>query len=337
MRTAHPTKLLCLRLALMFENKNFNICEWEQIPLDCDCFLIDEIYMQEFEKACLDYFGGSEYRPVGYISHIGVRKINTNSLEISWFPNPFDRYHEVSVFLPKEELIACVECDRYDSKPRLFVKSDWIENIHIRHYSIFAMVDAIDVKESIKRGSLTKEKILSLRTAVDELASKYPDVTFISFADSILLKSNWTAGHFKHGIKYTYRPEVFIDIFRDLQSIYEEILCLKIYGVFTQGSNEYYDDALLHRSTLGNHLCLNSLGTPFSDLQSIESTVKSCIREKMHPASELYMDKEFFNSLRFKFPFDKKSIGNQKFDSKMKTNSFYYYCQCKTIVDNLVE
>ncbi|CAG1004504.1 hypothetical protein MTYP_03176 [Methylophilaceae bacterium] len=319
----------------MFENKNFFIYKWEQIPLNCDCFLIDEIYLHEFEKACLGYFDGHEYSPVGYISYIGIREINANSLEISWFPNMFERYHEVSVTLPKEDMVICVECNKYDDKPRLFVKSEWLENLHIRHYSIFALIDAIDVIKAIRKGALTKEKILSLRTAIDELASKYPSVTFISFADSILLKSNWTAGYFKNGIKYTYRPEMFIYIFRELQAIYKRILCLEIYGVFTQGTNEYYDDALLHSSELGNHLCLNSLGIPFSDLQSIENKVKSCIREEVHPGSDLYLDKEFFNSLRFKLQFDKKSIGNHEFASKMKANSSYYYCQCKTIIDNL--
>lgn len=292
--------------------------------------------MHEFEKSCLDCLDGGEYRSVGYITYIGVRKIKEQALEISWYPNVFERFHEVSVVLPKEKLVACVECWQCEIKPHLFVNSEWLDNLHTRHNSIFAMVDAINVKEAIKKGDLTKEKLLSLRTAVDELATKYPDVTFISFADSILLKSNWTAGHFKQGVKYTYRPEVFLYIFRELQSIYKRILCLEIYGVFTQGTNEYYDDALLHKSSLGNHICLNSLGIPFSDLKSIEDKTKSCIKG-VHPASELYIDKEFFRSLRFKSEFDKEDVGKQRYASKMKTNSSYYYSKCSIIIGSLEE
>src|SRR5680860_1108794 len=94
------------------------------------------------------------------------------------------------------------------------------------------------------------------------LADKYPEISFISFADSLLLKSNWRVGYVDRGVKDTYEPEKIINLIRELGDIYREVLAMEIYAVLTQGSNEYYDDDLLHTSPLGNHVCLNSLGLP---------------------------------------------------------------------------
>jgi hypothetical protein len=299
---------------------------------------MDEKHIHEYEKSFLDFFNGGEDKNIGYVTPIAVRRIHEHSLDISFIANHIDRTHEVSVGLPKKELVVCVGCWQYDEKPRLFVKSEWLDNLHVRQNSIFLRVDAIDVKKAINKGTLARGKLLKLRAAIDELASKYPDIFFISYADNILLKSNWTAGHFVQGIKYTYRPEVFLYIFRELQSIHKEILDLTIYGVFTQGSNEYYDDELLHKSKSGNHVSFNSLGVPFADLDSIEETAKSSSKKGDHPFAELYMDKDFFRSLQFKSEFDKKTVDKHKFDSKMRaTSSFYYYSQCKGIIDNLKE
>ena len=74
------------------------------------------------------------------------------------------------------------------------------------------------------------------------MARRYSDVWFISFADSLLLKSNWTVGHFESSVKYTYRPEIFFKLFAELRALYREELSLEVYASLTQGSNEYYDE-----------------------------------------------------------------------------------------------
>jgi hypothetical protein len=52
-----------------------------------------------------------------------------------------------------------------------------------------------------------REKLIDLREAIDALAIRTPDVSFISFADSLLLKSNWTVGMVGKTPAYTYSPE----------------------------------------------------------------------------------------------------------------------------------
>ena len=42
------------------------------------------------------------------------------------------------------------------------------------------------------------DNLLKLRSGLDAIASRYPQISFVSFADSVLLKSHWSLG-----VKYT--------------------------------------------------------------------------------------------------------------------------------------
>ncbi len=225
----------------MFDNYNF-----DQIPLNQDLFVVDEDYLRKYENSMLRFFEGAEYKNVGYVSYVAARAINTNSVELSWFANVFDRFHEVAITLPRDQFVACVGSWQCEEKLRIFVKSGWLNNIYLRSYSVFALIDAADVKKALEKGDITRPRLVELRNRIDGLAKENTDISFISFADSLLLKSNWSVGHFKSEVKYTYEPEIFIHMACEIDKIYQEVLSLKTYAVITQGSNEYYDDPLLH-------------------------------------------------------------------------------------------
>jgi len=113
-------------------------------------------------------------------------------------------------------------------------------------------------------------------------------------------------------------------------------LGLKTYAVIAQGSNEYYDDALLHISPSKKHICLNSLGVPFAQLMEIEGTARKAIRSGIHPRSDLYMDEQYFRSLKFKFSFEKNEEPSNQYQAKMmSTPSKYYYSSLANIIKNL--
>jgi hypothetical protein len=320
----------------LFDHERFDVYSFEDTPLNGDCYIIDEVYIKEYEQSMIDFFNGKAYESVGYVGFVAPNKVHTNSIELSWYPNIHTRFHEVVIKLPKEAYITCVGCWQCDEKPHIFVKSNWLKSVYLRLYSVFVLVDAIGVKEALQDGRLSREKLIFLREEVDNLSKQYVDISFISFADSILLKTNWTVGHYESDVQYTYNPEVFIEIVKELQSIYRNTLGLSVYAVITQGSNEYYDDPLLHISDTQNHICLNSLGIPFAELMAIQNTVRSSIRRKIHEPAELYMDKLFYNSLKFKLEFYKQKRNKNKYREKMMgEDSFYYYGQCQYILDNL--
>jgi hypothetical protein len=320
----------------LFEHDNFDHYAFEDIPLNRDLFLMDEVYIKEYEDAMLALFRGDEYKNVGCISYIAARKKNKDSLELSWYANVFDRFHEVVIILPRDQFIICVGCWSCEEKPRIFVKSKWLENVYLRSYSIFALIDAVDVKSALEKGGITRGKLIALRDQIDMLSQEHTDVSFISFADSLLLKSNWYVGNQESNVKHSYKPEIFIRLASDINDIYCRALGLRTYAVITQGSNEYYDDALLHISKTQNHISLNSIGIPFAQLQDIEDAARTAIKNGLHGPAELYMDELYYHSLRFKYEFDKRSWPSNNYKTKMMgTPSKYYYMSIHDVMTNL--
>jgi len=322
----------------LFKDSDIDKYPFEDIPLDRDCLLMSEIYMKEFDEALGMMLRREECNPyeVGYVSPVAVRRINSTSLELSWYPNTFTRFHEVSITLPEDMVKICVGCWKYDIKPYIFVDHEWLEHLHLREYSVFALVDAIGVKNAIKDNALNKEKLIQLRERIDELAEKNSDISFISFADSLILKSNWDVGYSHKGIKCSYSPEKLLHVIKELDCIYQEVLGLQVYAVLTQGSNEYYGEPLLHISKTRNHVCLNSLGAPFSELLAIESAAKQAIKSGAHPPMQLYLDEQFYHSLKFKFDFKKNEKPKNTYTAIMKSyQPSYFYSTCDVLLANL--
>lgn len=322
----------------MFEDSDIDKYSFEDIPLDRDCLLMSEIYMEEFDEALGKMLRREECNPyeVGYVSPVAIRKVDSSSLDLSWYPNTFTRFHEVSISIPREMVRVCVGCWQYDIKPYIFVDHDWLEHLHLREYSVFALIDAIGVKNAIRANALSKEKLLELRARIDALAKTEPDISFISFADSLILKTNWDVGYFNKSVKCTYQPEKILYVIKELDRIYQEVLDLPIYAVLTQGSNEYYGEPLLHISESKNHICLNSLGVPFAELMAIETSAKAAIKTGLHAPMQLYLDEQFYHSLQLKYEFKKNDKPKNTYSAIMKSSeSSYFYSSCDTLIENL--
>jgi hypothetical protein len=321
-----------------FDHSYFDHYDFEHVPLDRDIYLMDEIWIEAYNAAMRSLFDGRGYDTVGYISYAAARNIDHDVIELSWYPNFHDRFHEMRVYLPRDQFVCCVGSWRYDEKPRIFVRSNWLANLHLRSNSIFALVDAIGAKEAIRRGTFTREVLIRLRDRIDAVASDHPSLSFVSFADSLLLKSNWQVGQYDSAVRYTYQPEIFLHVFQELQTAYRQCLGMAIYAVLTQGSNAYYDDALLHVSTGGNHISLNSLGLPFAQLLSIERTARAAVGQRIDEPAELYIDSTFFRSIRFAFKFDRDAVAHNAYrEPLMGEDGIYYYAACRHLLDNLAD
>lgn len=306
----------------MFEHPNFDQYSFDDIPLNRDLILMDEIWMRTYEQEWLKHYGGEEADLYpGYVSYAAARSVSDNWLELSWYPNTFERFHEISVFLPKTAFVACVGSWRYDEDPHIFVRTEWITELHERPLTAFAIVDAIGVKDLLRAGKLSSESLRHLRDRIDDIADSHTDFAFISFADSLLVKQVWSVGHVDSDIKYTYSPEALLPVASELRDAFMETLGVPTYAVMTQGVNAYDVNTSLHTSTKGNHVSLDTLGLPFAQLMSIEEAARQAIRSKVHPPAELYLDVMFFRSLRLKHEFDKKKLPVYQYQSPM-TKSF---------------
>jgi hypothetical protein len=121
----------------LFDHHQFEKYGFEEIPANEELFLMDEVWLEEYEKSLLNVFEGGSYENVGYVSYAVKRASSESAIELSWYPNTTTRFHEVLISLPREMFVMCIGSHDWD-KPRLFVKSVWLNNLHMRSYSVFA-------------------------------------------------------------------------------------------------------------------------------------------------------------------------------------------------------
>lgn len=322
----------------MLDHPDFEQFSFDDIPLDRDLILMGEQWMHTYEQEWLKYFQGekADLHP-GYVSCVAARSVNHDWLELSWYPNTFDRFHEVSVFLPKLAFIACVGSWRHDEKPHIFVREEWLTELHERPLAAFSIIDAIGVKDLLRKGELSSQSLHRLRDEIDEIADRHENFAFISFADSLLVKQVWSMGHVGSEIKYTYSPEALFPVISELRDAFRKALGVSVYAAMTQGVNAYGEGASLHTSIKGNHVSLDTLGLPFAQLMSIEEAARQAIRSKQHLPAELYLDVTFFRSLRLKHEFDKKQLPIYPYKSPMTKsfNSRYVATSIEEILLNL--
>ncbi|KFL37876.1 hypothetical protein [Arenimonas donghaensis] len=310
----------------MFSRAEIEHHDFTAVPVDRDIYLMDEKWIPEYEAYIDAIYAGNHPDPPGFISYASVRSIATDHLEISWYPNIHDRYHELLLRLPHCDFIVCVECRDIDEKPRIFVRSEWLDDLHRRPYSAFALVDAIGVKNALRAGNLAESRLVALRGALDEIAARQTQIAIFSFADSVLIKSHWTVGAFDTPVDYTYTPEMMIDLVEEVFSAFKIHLSLDCYACITQGFNEYSDGAIVHTSPSGHHISLNSLGLPFAQLLSIDHATHQAIRTGRHAAAELYLDQLYYRSLRWQYGFDRDGQPAGEYDAPLSHHPGQYYC-----------
>lgn len=323
----------------MLRHVNFEHLAFEDIPLDRDIYLMDERWLGDYEREWTKAFAGDATADthIGYVIPVAARSIGDEWIEFSWYPNYADRFHEVPIFLPKSDFVACVDLWKYDEKPRVFVRSKWATDTHERPLVAFAFVDAVGIKNLLKSGKLDSAALVHLRRLIDEIAARYPNFAFISFADSLLVKQAWSVGHVGSPITYTYSPEALLPVVADLMAAISAALGVRAYAALAQGINAYGDREVLHMSPSGNHISLNSLGTPFAQVLAIEVAAHAALRDGTHPPAELYLDAMLFRSLKLKFEYDKSRVTLYPYRSPMtgSKRSAYVAVSMQDMIDNL--
>ncbi len=315
----------------MFDHEDLYSHRFDSVPKGIQCRLMTDQFLSEFESTLLNMVTTEDEQShaiyeIGYGSNLVVNEITDHTLDVSWYADAMERFHEVTISIPRDSFIACVECPKFSLIPYIFVSDDWHENLLTREYSIFCLIDAVGFKEKIKNGSLSRELLISLRDELDTLAAEYPNFSFVSFADSLILKTYWKPGYFVINQPPTYRPESMFKVIEKIRQIYKNVIDLDIYAVLTQGSNEYYGDNLLHISKTKNHVSMNSLGVPFAELLAIETTAKKSIKSHAHPPSELYIDGQYFNSIKFNYKAKGGASSVHEYTPIMKGDVSNYYC-----------
>lgn len=309
----------------LFDRDKVQIHEFESIPVSQEVSLMDEQWLKEFAPALHE--NSAELYTLGYHTPAIVNHVGEDALEMSVYFRA-GRFHKIKALLPREKFVICVERGQYDIKPHVFVKGSWLTDLHLRHHSVFAIFDAIGVKKALGRGTLSSGQLQALRNAIDTIANEHTSVALISFADSLLVKTNYQIGQYDSTIRYSYEPEALLGLFPAISRAYSEVLGLSVYAVVTQGLNVYADGALIHISRDHNHISLNSLGLPFAQLLEMAEAVNVAIHDGSHAPADLYMDESFYHSLSFDGArFDKNERPKYRYEAPMDSAGSFYYAE----------
>ncbi len=322
----------------MFEHPDFVEYEFDELPKDRELSLVEDEFMGGVEAALLKSFSGDDYDPPGAFSRAAVRFIEANSAELSWFPNLATRFHKFPIRLPRTAFVRCISSDTYDIDYIVFVKKEWLREQFAREHATFVLVDAIGVKDALRSNALSQRQLLRLREEIDLLAAQHSGLSFVSVADSLVIKTEWSLAPYETSAANIYSPETLVRVVEQLQKIYGYVLGLSVYAVFTQGANEYYEERGLHTSDTGNHVCLNSLGVPFAELLAIDRAVSETIKSGKLLPHELYMEDTFLHSLRMKCGFKRKNLAKGQYQGHlMRGPGAFYAASIGEILHNLEE
>lgn len=288
----------------MFDHAYIESLDITEVPLDRDVYLMDVIWMEAYAAALQTWLAGGDYENVGSISYAAARRATNDGVDFFWYPNAQKRRHAMRIHLPATAFVTCVNCLELSEKPRVFVRSEWLTALHEQSHCAFALVDAKGVKAALAAGTITADGISDLARRIDAIAAAHPYLAFVSFADSLIVKSQWSVGTWNSGVSYTYEPEQILRVLPLIDQAYRDVFGLETYAMVTQGLNPAHDQ-LLHISAHRNHISLNSFGLPFAHLQAMESQARIAIRNGEHDQADIYLDKDFFNSLSWRHAFEK--------------------------------
>ncbi len=287
----------------MFTHSGFERHDDMAECINRQCWIVSEIYAEEIESEWLKVFAGNQAADPyskGLYSGAVPRGYDDNFIIFDFYIDHHKRYHPIYLKIPRSKIKHWVSIYQYHKYDYIFVDNEWHSHFWAGQLSSFLMVDAIGMREKLDS---QEHKLLAdlnnLSAKIDLIAAKYgPHMLFLSAADNIFVKSNFNAKS-----KYPfYQPELLIQVCGDLIESIESTLGCRAYGIFTQGQN-FYNDTLFSFSQKSNHMNLNSLGAPFSNIYAIDAMVRNNLKSGIHKGHSAYFDDFFFMSLNLESEF----------------------------------
>jgi hypothetical protein len=281
-----------------------SIYSYEEIPLDRDLFLVGDSQLEDLRREWKRYNGHTRAdTPHPNIvlkpRFCAVHRRSEDSCELSFEINIRDRWHDGVRVLSRSAVVLCINWPNYGKRPYLVVEQKWLDELSESRFSIYALVDVIGVKRLVaKTGRIDRKPLDSLRLRIDQVASKNREYAFLSFADNVLIRRDWTADQAKY--EGTYEPEKTLDIISEVFDAIHAAFGLPAYAVVSQGANWVTDEAGSTAPKEPNHIVFGSLGAPFVELFEIERAVRTQVSAGGHAQAQLYLAGPFAKSLRFK-------------------------------------
>jgi hypothetical protein len=244
----------------------------------------------------------------------------------------------VPKLIPKKKIKRCIRIPNNGPVYFIVEKALLDEILGERSFVLFMLVDAEDIVDKYKsEGRIERAAIDGLISDLDALSESHPDFSFLSFADSVLVKKVWRPFEMGSG----FAPESLIKLYAPIRDIFAKRLGAPSYATVTLGYDEFPDGKPLHISKTSGHVSLKAFGTPFARLHEIEFAARKHCRDGKHPRCSVYLDGVLFFSLAIDYKYRQSKYGKSQvqFESKLipRSVSSYFFLDYEELIGKFMD
>jgi hypothetical protein len=313
------------------QKKSVEFYDCSTLPLDKDCFLLSESNINIISKQWIEYLSTDVDQEnwahpnelMDYI-HCNITSVDENNINITILIDRNSRFHTISKTLPLAFFKTAFKVFTSEKRPYIIVNQQWFQDLKTNIYSTYVMIDFVGIRNLLaKYGEFPIEKLNSIKSIIDEYSEKNADLTFLTCADNIIIKSGWELA--KTNLQYNH--ERLIKTVNQIMSDIKKKTEISSYAIFTQGANYVNETNLDKSKTPSNHHFISSISVPFIEAFEIDNNIRKQIKDEKIEKNQFYIESSFYISANRKFYSSKepKWFKEITFNSRKLQSSLSYY------------
>jgi len=310
------------------------------IPLNKDCFLLSDEFLEKIEQQWTEFLSQEcDYKkwvhPNGLMDYIPchISSINDSHLNITILLDRSSRFHTISKTLPNQFFKTAFKVFYSEKRPYIIVDQSWFNNLRNSIYSAYVLIDFVGIRNLLNQyGEFPSDKLNSIKAIIDKFCNQNKDLTFLTCADNIVIKSGWEFD----SKNSKYQPEKLVMTVHQLMLEIKKETNINSYAIMTQGANYVDEKNLTNSATPKNHFFISSISVPFIEAFEIDSDVRKRIKNKEIEKMPFYIEQSFYISTKRKHYSSEEPTWFKKFEfesEKLKTTLTYSALTYEKICD----
>lgn len=325
---------------LQKQKEHIKFYEISDMPLCEESFLLSDQWLDKIEHQWNEFLS-PEYdyenwtHPNGLMDYIPchISSVNASYLNITLLLDRNSRFHKVSTTLPISFFRTAFKVFNIKSRPYIIVDQNWFNNLRNRIYSAYVLIDFVGIRNMLnKYGEFPSNTLNSIKAIVDKFCNQNKDLTFLTCADNIIVKSGWE--FVPENSKY--QPEKLIITVNQLMSEIKKETKISSYAIMTQGANYVDEKNLSHSITPKNHFFMSSISVPFIEAFEMDSDIRKRIKNKEIEKMPFYIEQSFYISTKRRYYSSGEPTWFKEFEfesEKLKTRLAYSALTFENICD----
>lgn len=325
---------------LQIQKEHIEFYGISNIPLNKDSFLLSDQWLERIEQQWTEFLSPNcDYEkwthPNSLMDYIPchILSVNESHINITLLIDRSSRFHTISKILPTKFFRTAFKVFSSEKRPYIIVDQAWFFNLRNSIYSAYVLIDFVGIRNLLNEyGEFPSDTLNSIQSIVNKFCNQNKDLTFLTCADNIIIKSGWEFGT----VNSKYKPENLIVTVNQLMTEIKKETQISSYAIMTQGAN-YVDERNLTQSiTPKNHFFMSSISAPFIEAFEIDFDIRKRIKNKEVEKMPFYIEQSFYISTKREYYSSEEPTWFKKFDfesEKLKTILTYSALTFENICD----